>query len=148
MLCLFPYQRVFYALASWCPSQKTRDNSKRRGLVACVQTYDTNGKLLSPNHLRSLPAAPHSDLSARQYEGLFQDMMFERLQYSTLSEDASKVIVQPLPVAQFQFIYLLRIESMGNIISNGIKANLLVLLLVVCLSSWLSCFSYQRIHPW
>ena len=26
----------FYALASWCPSQRTRDNSKRRGLIACV----------------------------------------------------------------------------------------------------------------
>ena len=31
---------------------------------------NTNGKLLSPNHLRSLPAAPHSDLSARQYKGV------------------------------------------------------------------------------
>ena len=29
--------------------------------------------------------------------GLFQDMMFERLQNSTFSEDASEVIVQPLP---------------------------------------------------
>ena len=29
--------------------------------------------------------------------GLFQDMMFERLHYSTFSEDASEVIVQPLP---------------------------------------------------
>ena len=38
MLCLSPYQRVFYALASWCPSQRTRDNSKRRGLIACVQS--------------------------------------------------------------------------------------------------------------
>ena len=97
MLCLFPYQRVFYALASWCPSQRTYDFSKRRGLVACAQNNDTNGKLLCPNHLRSLPAAPHSDLSARQYKGLFQDMMFERLQDSTFSEDASEVIVQPLP---------------------------------------------------
>ena len=43
--------------------------SKRHGLIACVQT-DTNGKLLSPNHLWSLPAAPHSDLSARQYKGV------------------------------------------------------------------------------
>ena len=31
---------------------------------------DMNGKLLSPNHLWSLPAAPHSDLSARQYKGV------------------------------------------------------------------------------
>ena len=29
--------------------------------------------------------------------GLFQDMMFERLRDSTFSEDASEVIVQPLP---------------------------------------------------
>ena len=68
MLCLSPYQRVFYTLASWCPSQRTRDNSKRRGLTACI--FNTYGKLLSPNHLRSLPAAPHSDLSARQYKGV------------------------------------------------------------------------------
>ena len=44
--------------------------SKRRGLIACVPNNDTNGKLLSPNHLWSLPAAPHSDLSARQYKGV------------------------------------------------------------------------------
>ena len=42
--------------------------SKRRGLIACV--FNTYGKLLSPNHLWSLPAAPHSDLSARQYKGV------------------------------------------------------------------------------
>ena len=41
---------------------------KRRGLIACVLISNTNGKLLSPNHLRSLPSAPHSDLSARQYK--------------------------------------------------------------------------------
>ena len=96
MLCLSPYQRVFYTLASWCPSQRTRDFSKRRGLIACVQTTTPTAKLLGPNHLRSLPAAPHSDLSARQYKGLFQDMMFDRLLHSTLSEDASEVLVQPL----------------------------------------------------
>ena len=42
---------------------------KRRGLKACV-LYNTYGKLLSPDHHRSLPAAPHSDLSARQYKGV------------------------------------------------------------------------------
>ena len=36
----------------------------------CPKVSNTNGKLLSPNHLRSLPAAPHSDLSARQYKGV------------------------------------------------------------------------------
>ena len=70
MLCLSPYQRVFYALASWCPSRRTRDFSKRRGLIACVQTMTPTAELLGPNHLRSLPAAPHSDLSARQYKGV------------------------------------------------------------------------------
>ena len=34
----------------------------------CPKVSNTNGKLLSTNHLRSLPAAPHSDLSARQYK--------------------------------------------------------------------------------
>ena len=35
-----------------------------------MSNNDTYGKLLSPNHLWSLPAAPHSDLSARQYKGV------------------------------------------------------------------------------
>ena len=66
----------------------------------CPKVSNTYGKLLSPNHRRSLPAAPHSDLSARQYKGLFQDMMFERLRDSKFFEDASEVIVQPLQPAQ------------------------------------------------
>ena len=44
--------------------------SKRRGLITCVQTLTHTAKLLSPNHLWSLPAAPHFDLSARQYKGV------------------------------------------------------------------------------
>ena len=44
--------------------------SKRRGLITYVQTTTSTAKLLSPNHLWSLPAAPHSDLSARQYKGV------------------------------------------------------------------------------
>ena len=70
MLCLSPYQRVFYALASCCPSQRTHDFSQRRGLIAWAQTTTPTAKLLCPNYLRSLPAAPHSDLSARQYKGV------------------------------------------------------------------------------
>ena len=58
--------------------------------------FDIFGKLLSPNHLWSLPAAPYSDLSARQYKEVFQDLMFDRLLNSTLSEDASEVLVQLL----------------------------------------------------
>ena len=65
------YQRVFYALASWCPSQRTRDSSKTpRPNSLCPKVSNINLKLLSPNHLRSLPAAPYSDLSARQYKGV------------------------------------------------------------------------------
>ena len=60
----------FYALAFCCPSQRTNDFSKRSGLIACVWTNDTNCKLLCPNHHRSLPAAPYSDLSAHQYKGV------------------------------------------------------------------------------
>ena len=53
-------------------SQGQGTSLKRRGLLASVKVHDTNnGKLLSPNHLRSLAAAPHSDLSARQYEEVF-----------------------------------------------------------------------------
>ena len=44
--------------------------SKRRGLRTCVRTMTPTAKLLSPNHLWSLPAAPQSDLSARQYKGV------------------------------------------------------------------------------
>ena len=50
---------------------RTRDNSKTpRPYSLCPKVSNTDGKLLSPNHLRSLPAAPHSDLSARQYKGV------------------------------------------------------------------------------
>ena len=38
MLCLSPYQRVFYALASWCPSQRTRDCLQTPRPKACVRT--------------------------------------------------------------------------------------------------------------
>ena len=71
--------------------------SKRRGLIACVPNNDTNGKLLSPNHLWSLPAALTLTFLLVSTRGLFQDMMFDRLHYSTLSEDASEVCVQPFP---------------------------------------------------
>ena len=89
-----PISVFFYALASWCPSQRTRDNSKRRGLIACV--FNTYGKLLSPNHLWSLPGALNLTYLHVSTRGLFQDMMFDRLLHSTLSEDASEVLVQPL----------------------------------------------------
>ena len=61
---------VFLRTRFMMSSQGQGTISKRRGLIACVPNNDTNGKLLSPNHLWSLPAAPHSDLSARQYKGV------------------------------------------------------------------------------
>ena len=51
--------------------ERTRDSSKTPRLYSLnPKVSNTNGKLLSPNHLRSLPASPHSDLSARQYKGV------------------------------------------------------------------------------
>ena len=98
MPCLSPYQRVFYALASWCPSQRTRDNYKRRGLKACVLKWATPtanfwAQIILDPYRRPLTLT-FPLVSSR---GLFQDMMFERLRDSTFSEDASEVIVQPLP---------------------------------------------------
>ena len=49
---------------------RTRDSSKTPRPYSLCLHNNTNGKFLSPNHLRSLPAAPHSDLSARQYKGV------------------------------------------------------------------------------
>ena len=98
MFCLSPYQRVFYALASWCPSRRTRDNSKRRGLIACVlkwatQTANFWAQIILDPYRRPLTLT-FLLVSTR---GLFQDMMIERLHDSTFSEDASEVIVQSLP---------------------------------------------------
>ena len=97
MLCLSPYQRVFYALASWCPSQRTRDNSKRRSLIACVLKWATS----TANFWAQIILDPYRRPLTLTFllvstRGLFQDMMFERLHDSTFSEDASEVIVQPL----------------------------------------------------
>ena len=77
---------------------RRRDSSKTpRPYSLCPKVSNTNGKLLSPNHLWSLPAALTLTLLLVGTRGLFQDMMFERLRDSTFSEDASEVIVQPLP---------------------------------------------------
>ena len=74
-----PHQRVFYALASWCPSQRTRDYSKRRGLIACVQTTTPTANfwaqiILDPYRRPLTLTFLH--VSTR---GLFQNMMFEHL---------------------------------------------------------------------
>ena len=97
-----PHQRVFYALASCCPSQRTLDYSKRRGLIACVWT-----KTPTANFWAQITIDPYRRPFTLTFllvskRGLFQDMMFERLLYSTFSEDASEVIVQPLPCGIFE----------------------------------------------
>ena len=71
--------------------------SKRRGLIACVRTMTPTAnfwaQIIFDPYRRPLTLT-FLLVSTR---GLFQDMMFDRLHYSTLSEDASKVLVQPLP---------------------------------------------------
>ena len=72
--------------------------SKRRGLIACVlkwatQTANFWAQIIFDPYRRPLTLT-FLLVSTR---GLFQDTMFDRLHYSTLSEDASEVLVQPLP---------------------------------------------------
>ena len=71
--------------------------SKRRGLVTYVQTTTPTAnfwaQIIFDPYRRPLTLT-FLLVSTR---GLFQDVMFDRLQYSTLSEDASEVLVQPLP---------------------------------------------------
>ena len=96
MLCLSPYQRVFYALASWCPSQRTRDCLQTPRPKAYVQTMTPTAnfwaQIIFDPYRRPLTLT-FLHVSTR---GLFQDTMFERLHNSTFSEDASEVLVQPL----------------------------------------------------
>ena len=71
---------------------------KRRGLIACVlkwatQTANFWAQIILDPYRRPLTLT-FLLVSTR---GLFQDMMFGRLRDSTFSEDASEVIVQPLP---------------------------------------------------
>ena len=71
--------------------------SKRRGLIACVPTMTPTAnfwaQIIFDPYRRPLTLT-FLLVSTR---GLFQDMMFDRLHHSTLSEDASEVLVQPLP---------------------------------------------------
>ena len=70
--------------------------SKRRGLKACVRKTRTANfwaQIIFNPYRRPLTLT-FLHVSTR---GLFQDTMFDRLHYSTLSEDASEVLVQPLP---------------------------------------------------
>ena len=71
--------------------------SKRRGLIAYVQTTTPTAnfwaQIIFDPYRR--PLTPTFLLVGIRV--LFQDVMFERLHYSTLSEDTSEVIVQPLP---------------------------------------------------
>ena len=97
ILCLSPYQRVFYALASWCPSQRTRDFSKCRDLIVCVQTTTPTANFWAQIILDPYRRPLTLTFLLVSTRGLFHDMMFDRLHYSTLSEDASEVLMQPLP---------------------------------------------------
>ena len=76
---------------------RTRDNSKRRGLKACVQTTTQTANFWAQIILDSYRRPLTLTFLLVSTRGLFQDMMFERLRDSTFSEDASEVIVQPLP---------------------------------------------------
>ena len=72
--------------------------SKRRGLIACVLKWATP----TANFWAQIILDPYRRPLTLTFllvstRGLFQDMMFERLRDSTFSEDASEVIVQPLP---------------------------------------------------
>ena len=71
---------------------------KRLCLIACVlkwatQTANFWAQIILDPYRRPLTLT-FLLVSTR---GLFQDMMFERLRDSTFSEDASEVLVQPLP---------------------------------------------------
>ena len=96
MLCLFPYQRVFYALASWCPR-------KDKGLSLNAAALQPVSQTMTPtaNFWAQIIFDPYRRPLTLTFllvstRGLFQDVMFDRLHYSTLSEDASEVLVQPL----------------------------------------------------
>ena len=95
----------FYALASWCPSQRTRDNSKRRGLIACVQIVTPTANFWAQIILDPYRWPLTLTFLLVSTRGLFQDTMFNRLLHSTLSEDASEVLVQPLHCGTYKIIY-------------------------------------------
>ena len=97
MLCLSPYQRVFYALASWCPSQRTRDSSKRRGQIACVR-QNTYGWTSEPKSSLILTGGSSLWPFCSSVQGGCSRIWCSTVcENSTLSEDASEVLVQPLP---------------------------------------------------
>ena len=110
------YQRVFYALASWCPSQRTRDNSIRIGLNACVQTTTPTANFWAQIIIDPYRRPLTLTFLLVSTRGLFQDMMFDRLLDSTLSEDASEVLVQPLNCGTL-FLYI----SLKRILFNDKK---------------------------
>ena len=70
---------------------------KRRGLIVCVLKWAAQTANFWAQIIWSLPAALTLTFLLVSTRGLFRDMMFERLRDSTFSEDASEVIVQPLP---------------------------------------------------
>ena len=80
--------------------------SKRRGLLAYVHTMTSTAnfwaQIIFDPYRRPLTLT----FLLVSKRGLFQDTMFDRLHYSTLSEDASEVLVQPLYCGTFILQYL------------------------------------------
>ena len=84
--------------------------SKRRGLITYVQTTTSTAnfwaQIIFDPYRRPLTLT-FLRVSTR---GLFQDTMFDRQHYSTLSEDTSEVLVQPLTAAHKNNITMFRIN--------------------------------------
>ena len=88
--------------------------SKRRGLLACVQTTTPTAnfwaQIIFDPYRRPLTLT----FLLVSIRGLFQDVMFDRLHYSTLSEDASEVLVQPLPCGTNERYQLLSLHIISK----------------------------------
>ena len=97
MLCLSPYQRVFTHSLHDVLRKGQGTVSKRRGLRAYVQTMTPTANFWAQIIFDPSRRPLTLTFLCVSTRGLFQDTMFDRLQNSTLSEDASEVLVQPLP---------------------------------------------------
>ena len=105
---------VFFTYSLHDVLARTRDSSKRRGLIACVLKWATQ----TANFWTQIILDPYQRPLTLTFllvstRGLFQDMMFERLLDSTFSEDASEVIVKPLPCGTFS-IHILTNNTSKN----------------------------------
>ena len=98
MLCLFPIS-VFFTHSLLVVLRRGQGTvSKRHGLITCVQTTTPTAKLLSPNHLLILTGGPSLwPFCSSVHRGYSRIRCSTVCINSTLSEDASEVLVQPLP---------------------------------------------------